>query len=544
MTRLKPAISFWLMCRRTRLTWQATWNRFHGRLLKQCSGGRNQLWMQFRKRSRGPASNSPAQQLKTIRTWLSLQPLSTLGFSMDAYQTIYGMGVFPVMRLSLGNPQALRDTIGRIEQSSGIDFTELQRQGQPYWRLASGDVSSDSDAPIGIYIAIIEEEAGSQLAIGVLPSSSEPEFLPAFLGQAKPAVNTAANSLASVNKEYGYSAFGSGWLDFQRVFDQFVQPDSELRLAMGNKATEIDEHLDVVCKSEISSIIERAPRMLVGTTELTPSAMAGQYRLELANDLSSDLARLVSKVPSAPTQSDRLLEFAFGIRLGAARDFLIEKTTALSQEPFQCEALQDLNEQISDLQAKLSYPAPPLINNFLGLRASLSGLPEDEMDIGSLLGTVALYLDKPEMFVGMAKMFLPQLEEFELVKGEPPVVVPETLMPAPGIVAYAAMSDNALGIAVGESEKSRLKRFMDAKSNGDGTFLSANYDMTAYMERMSDLREDLQYPGSGGEPEYRASNEVAEAIREVVQNMAGRSQVSLRFDRHGFAIDSRMEFSQ
>jgi len=487
---------------------------------------------------------------------LSRQGLESLGFTMEAYQTVYGMGLFPVIRLSLGSPQAFRDTIGRIEVASGIDFPELELQGQSYWRVASADLASHSNAQAGIYIAIIEESGGAHLALSIFPAEAETEYLPQFLGQSKPARSTAAGTLASVNQEYGYAAYGTGWLDFQRMFEQFVDPQSSLRRALGENASEIDEHLDAVCKAEISGLIARAPRMVVGTTELTPSAMAGQFRLELADDLASELAALVSDVPSAPAQSDRLLEFAIGIRLGAARDFLIDKATALSQQPFQCEALQGINDQASDALVKLNYPVPPLVNNFLGLRASLSEVPDRDMDIGALLGTVALYVDKPEMFVGMAQMFLPQLEEFKLVKGEPPVRLPESLMPSPEIVAYAAMSDKALGISVGQGEEAHLTRFIEARSESDGSFLSMNYDMAAYMDRIDVLGEDLRRAGvdgdttvdgefeSGANPgDYASASEVAEAIREALKNMAGRSQLSFSFDDKGFAIDSRMTFN-
>ena len=488
---------------------------------------------------------------------LSRQGLESLGFSLEAFQAVYGMGVFPVVRLSLGNAQALRDTIVRIEESSGLDFPELELQGQTYWRIYPGTLTPNSNAPAAIYIAIIEEAAGSHLAVSMFPPESEPEYLPKFLGQSKPATSTAAEALASVNSQYGYSAYGTGWLDFQRMFDQFADPASTLRMALGEHGSEIDEHLDEVCRAEISALIARAPRMIVGTTELTPSSMGGQYRLELASDLAAELAGLVSSVPPAPAESDRLLEFAIGIRLGAARDFLIDKATALSQQPFQCEALQGINEQAANALVKLNYPLPPLVNNFLGLRASLSEVPEDESDLDAFLGTAALYVDKPEMFVGMAQMFLPQLEEFKLVKGEPPVRLPESLMPAPGIVAYAAMSDRALGLSVGQGEEARLSRFLDAKSQGDGSFLSMNYDMAAYMDRIDVLGDDLRPAGADSdtivdgefesaeaEEDYIGASEVAEAVQQALRNMAGRSQLSLSFDNQGFAIDSRMEFSK
>lgn len=485
---------------------------------------------------------------------LNRQGLESLGFTMEAYQAVYGMGAFPVIRLSLGNAQALRDTIGRIQASSGVEFPQHQHQGQSYWRLSGDNDFGHDGFQAALLFAIIEEEGRAHLAIGLLPDVAEPQLLPAFLGQEKPADTTAAQQLAGLNQKYGYAPYGTGFVDFQRLFDQFADPTSLLNLALAQRGVDLAGEIDEVCRAEIRGLIARAPRMLAGTTEMTPTAMAGQYRLEMADDLANELANLVADVPSAPAVSDRLLEFALGIRIGAARDFLIRKATALSTETFECEALRGLNDSASEALVRLNTPMPPLVNNFLGIRASLSQVPEDESDLSNFKGTLALHVDKPEMFVGMAQMFLPQLEEFQLAKGDPPVRLPESLVPMPGIVAYAAMSDSALGIALGQGEDVRLTDYLEARSSGDGRFFSVNYDMTAYMERIDALSEDLRNAGLGSDDNLQGefdgakarsaqAEEIAEAIQEVMKRMAGRSQLSLRFDRHGFAVDSRMEFN-
>jgi hypothetical protein len=308
-----------------------------------------------------------------------------------------------------------------------------------------------------------------------------------------------------------------------------------------------------VCQTEIRGLIARAPRMVAGTTEWTPSTMGFQYRLALADDLASELTELVADVPAAPTQSERLLEFAFGVRIGAARDFLIRKATALSQERYECESLQGINERATEALVTLNYPMPPLVNNLLGFRASLSQVPEEGMNPSEMVGTVALHVDKPEMFVGMSQMFLPQLAEFQLEKGGPPVRLPESLIPVPDIVAFAAMSDDAIGVSVGQGEETRLLNFLETEAEHDGSFFSVNYDIAAYMDRLTEFQHMSGAMGDGimdgefeGDRDARAlrNTEMAEAFQEAFKNMAGRSELAFRFDEGGFAVDSRMQFQK
>lgn len=486
---------------------------------------------------------------------LNREGLESLGLSMDGFQVVYGMGAFPVFRVSLKDAQALREAIGRIEASSGLNFAEQQHQGQAYWNLTANIEQGHQDVPMGIYLSIIEEADQAHMAFSLFPVAAETELLPAFLGMQKPAENTAARRLAEVSNDYGYTGYGAGFMDFGLMFDQFTEPTSLVHKLLVQNGMDPDEALDQVCQDEIRAMIARAPRAVAGLTELTPSTIGLQYRLEMADDLAGELAELVSSVPAAPAQSSRLLDFAFGIRVGAARDFLIRKATALSQEQFQCESLQGLNDAASRALVKLNTPMPPLVNNFLGLRASVSSMPEDESDFDSFRGTVALHVDKPEMFVGMAQMMLPPLAEFELEKNAAPQRLPESLIPMPGIEAYAAMSDTAIGVAVGQGEQAGLLDYLDSDSEGDGSFFSVNYDMAAYMEKLEELTQSFEDSGlvddtdMNGDSEANAEaearmREIGEAMRESFRAMAGRSRFDMRFDAHGLAMDTEMTFKE
>ena len=468
--------------------------------------------------------------------------LESLGMSMQAHQVVYGLGTYPVARIELGDAQALRDTIARIEAKAGTSIPVEELGGQAYWKLGPPNGHVDQ-TPVGFYAAIIDNVEPAHLALGVLPTGAESDLLPRFLGQVKPATDTATPRLAALNREFGYTAYGTGFVDFQRLFDHFTNPESEFNRALGANSAMISEKLGEVCQAEIRALIDRAPRAVAGTTEMSRSTIGLQYRLSLADDLSSDLAKLVSNVPAAPTVSTRLVEFAFGIRFGAARDFLLRKATEFSQAQYQCEALQPISAKAAEALTLLNRPMPPLVNNFLGIRASIDGMPAGEVDPSAMAGTLALHVDKPEMFVGMAQMFLPGLEEFKLVPGDPPVPLPEGLLPMPGIVAYAAMSDSALGLSVGQGEDARLLDYLSARSANDGSFLSVNYDLAAYLERIDELTgsyyEDANFQGADGSEHGR---EVAEAMRESFRAMAGRSWMDLRFDEDGFALNSRMTF--
>jgi hypothetical protein len=164
-------------------------------------------------------------------------------------------------------------------------------------------------------------------------------------------------------------------------------------------------------------------------------------------------------------------------------------------------------------------------------------------------GMAAVHVDQPEMFVGMAQMFLPDLSELSLVPGEPPVQLPASMIPVPGVIAFAALSQDAIGLSLGEGEQAGLVDYLDEKPGPSGTFLSTSYDMAAYLDytqKMSTQIQDSDSDSADIDPahvaHYQSFMHISEAAQEAFKAFADRSQASFRFTPEGFVADSRMTF--
>ena len=464
---------------------------------------------------------------------LNRSGLESMGFDLQAEKVVYGIGAFPVIRLGLSDSAALRATILRVLNNGGITAPEQDFQGVSYWRISDGNTAEE---PAGLYVSILEDH----LAISAFPPIAETEFLPAFLGLEKPAHSDAHTRLAQLNSTHDYTHYGSGILDLHRLADQFVNPDTVTARVMTAAGAFDPATLSPACSDEIHAIIDNAPLMTMGVKELTPAAVALQYRVETPTTLAGQLMGLVSKIPVADEISDRILEFAFGMRFGPVRDFLREKVTTIVDDPYQCEHLRDLNESAAQAIVQLDEPMPPFVNNFRGVRVSLNEIMMSQESIPeNARGHLAVHVDKPEMFIGMAQMFLPDLSNLAITPGDPPVRLPESLVPVPGIVAFAAMSSDAIGIAVGEQEETSLPEFLSRDAGPEGIFLSAGYDMAAYLDYTQN--QGTQYQDQN-DPHSQAAMEIRSAASTAFREMADRSYTTLRFTGDGFVADNKMTF--
>jgi len=470
---------------------------------------------------------------------LNRSGLESLGFDLQSNRVFYGMGAFPVARIGLSDAKALKSTVQRVLAHAGIQAPEQNFQGHAYWRFVA-DTSSDhtrAAVDLGVYAAILEDH----FVLGIYPVSEEKNFLPLFLGLKKPAASDAEKRLLTVNRQYGFTPYFTGLLDLQLLANEFLQPDSLLVTIMNQAGAKSLSGLSQECKSEIRGIISHAPRLVAGTTELTPDSVGVQYIVETAPELAKQLTDLVTDVPPVDMVSARMVEFSFGLKPGPLRDFLRDKMMAITQAPYQCEHLQKLNADAADALAKLNRPMPPLVNNFRGLRVSLSHLNILHSIPEEIEGLMAFHVEQPEMFVGMAQMFLPDLSSLKLVKGNPPQQIPSSLIPIANVVAYAALSDNAIGISIGAGEEKGLASYLEQKAGTDGSFMSLNYDTAAYLDLTQGMTKKWQHAARSDQPPA-AAEEIAKAVRDTYKAVAGRSRLNLRFTEHGLVIDNRVTF--
>jgi hypothetical protein len=472
---------------------------------------------------------------------LSREGLAGLGIDINSNKVVYGMEVFPVFRIGLSDPSALRALIDRVQQKAGVVTTELDHQGVKYWRLTD---ETSGDLPAGVYVAILE----NHLAMSVFPLMLEDELLPALLGLELPSDSDASAKLAGLNQKHGYTPYGTGILEVQELTEFFLNPGSMIGRVMAASGESTIDNLGPECTGEIRGLVSHMPRMVAGTTDLTVKSIAYQYRLETDASLAGELAQLVAEIPAVESVSERLFELSFGMRLGRVRDFLRAKAQSVIDSPFQCEHFQELNTGASEAMTQLDQPMPPLVNNFQGLRLAMSELVMSSAMPEKVSGLLAIHVDKPEMFVGMAQMFLPNLSELQLTPGGEPVALPADLVPMPETVSFAAMSDSAIGLSVGAGEESGLQPFLGQEAGPEGTFLSVNYDISAYMEytnRFQDYDTDAGFPDTGdeaGDQHAQAALDLAKAMEEAFSAVADRSHSSFRFRPDGLVIDGAMTF--
>jgi hypothetical protein len=409
---------------------------------------------------------------------MSRQGLAELGLDSAGSFAIYGQGVLPVARLQISDPQTLNATIARIEANSGKSFPKQSLGGVDYYE--GGDHE-------GVFIASIQQD---HLVLAILPTQVKDAMLPQVLGLEKPAQSIAESGrLEQANEEFGLLPWGTLLVDSVRFMDLVFSDESEAARALFAK-----ERVDLTpqCVAEYRELAGVMPRIVSGYTSISETEVQQYGLFELRSDIAAGLSVIKAAIPGLDDIQDSMFYFAMGMDLLKAKEITAQQMAAVRADPYQCEGLAQINADAERADLQINQPLPPFVANIRGLRLNVT-----EADIGganpSAKGQAMVAMNNPQLVLGMAQAFVPQLAELKIGMDGEPVALPAGLSPVPLEAPHVAMVDAGIGFSIGEGQQNDLKSFLTADTSSDAPFISVGYDaaaIAAYQKSIMSLVED------------------------------------------------------
>jgi hypothetical protein len=381
-----------------------------------------------------------------VRTRDTIEKWGEVGLGPKARAAIYGVGLLPVARLELLDPDAFRAMLTRIEQKGGQSFATT-RIGEQEVRTFGGEDM------LGL-IAI----EGRHLVIALVPAKADEALKRRVLGLDRPAKSLAdSGALADFNKTRGYLPYGSGYVDTHRLVALFAE---------AAKTGDIDpaKEFDETCRTEFDALATKAPMLAFGYTKFDSSNMTVNMRLDLEPALAKSLGALATPLPGNAS-TDALIDFAFALPILRGRDFLVAQADAVEKAPFRCKLLASMNQGMAEMKQKLDQVIPPPVADLSGARLTISHFSWAPGAAGSMgtpdvAGTLVVGSANPSFLVNLAKLTSPALTAIDIGVDGKPVALPDAALP-PQIAGKAdihvAMGAKALGVALGKDEAPKLQ---------------------------------------------------------------------------------------
>src|SRR5690348_4180192 len=406
-----------------------------------------------------------ADEMSAIRTPQQLE--QTTGFSQQARFAFYGIGLAPVARIELADPDAFRGLIARIEKSIGQPFAIARLDNQDYWNVGG---ASDK---LHLLLAI---EPDKQLVATLAPADADPALLKQLLGLSKPE-HSAADRLADIDGARGYTDYGSGYLDLPKLLARLSDPNDPVTKAYAAALGAPAPGSDPSCPAEFASIGAQVPLASFGTEQFEADHVRASLDVSLSAPLRTMLAGLEQPVPGMAAKSDgSLFDLVLALPLRKIQAFWQARAQAVAAHPYTCPTLAPLNEGFKAMAAGLQQQMPPEAASLLGLRVVLDNLvlgggPASAPQIAARAQVAST---DPDALLQEAQKNLPQLAITPVKADGKPIAVtlPPQLQSLAGGASqgWIAADQHSIGIAIGNGEEGKLASMLAADA-GDGSAL-------------------------------------------------------------------------
>lgn len=472
--------------------------------------------------------------LQEFGTLLSIEGLRSIGIERDSTAVLYGVGLQPVLRMTLSDGDLFEAAIARIEEKAKGSMTVATIDGQSY-RYAGDDDGR-------VIIAVI----GDEFVLSLVPTNLSDNLLKSVLGLALPSSNMAdSGRLRKIIDDYGLLTHSVGLVDFERIVATFLDDQTgvnqELLALMKYDGSELSD----VCKAEIREMSGIAPRIVTGYTEMSVDRFVSNTILEVRDDISAGLATLTAPVPGLGSDQGGLFAFGMSMNLLALREFYESRLDAIEADPYECDLFADLQAGAAQGRDALNQPIPPVVYGFKGFLAVIEDIegmdlannrPPTSADVRVLVTT-----DDAAGLLAMGAMFSPEIAGLDIKPDGEPVRFESDQLAGVVDAAYVAMTDNALALSIGEGTETRLGDMLSATVNKPHPFVSMEMDAARYYDFIAQTMK------LDDDEEDKMPAELKEAIGEimvVVGEMFSRMTFQVHFTERGIEFPSTIELAE
>ncbi len=463
-----------------------------------------------------------------IGSLMSLEGLRNAGITRESTSVLYGNGLMPVFRMNVFDADAFNAAIAGIEKEAGSAMSTAS--------IGDADYRYHDFDQIRLIIATI----GDMAVITMAPVSFDEDQLSSMLGLTPPSESLAeSGTLAQIASEYGYTEELIGYMDFQGMVNTFLDKPGAMDAAVFDAFGFTVPDVGDVCEAEYKEIAAIMPRIVTGYESINGDQAKSSAVFELRSDLAEGLSKVVGSVPGMGTDPGGLFAMGMAVNSLAFREFYEARLDAMESDPFECPNLQELQQGVMAGRAALNQPVPPMVYDFKGFMMVVEDV--EGLDIAnkipptSIDAHVLLAMDNAQALLAMGAMMNPMLASLNVEPDGKPVAIDTAAMMLPVESAWIAMTENAIGVAMGEGGDAALPKIMGAEINDPAPFFSMAMDAASYFQMIETAMQAQPVPTN---EEEAAAQRAAAAVMQAMSGLYDRVSFDMYFTDRGIEIRS------
>lgn len=384
--------------------------------------------------SESPWAKVASTLLDEVRAQKTTKWWQTVGFAPGGRFALYGLSMWPVLRLEVANADTVNKTVQRYLELAQMPV-QPSRQGEwTVWQLGFGAGA--------VVIAVSAREA----VVSAMPAQLLPKAMPWLLGTQKPERSLADDGvLPQLMGRHAFLPYFVGVFDLQAAMTIFsgraTGPAKELSDALSVPAL-------AGCAKDIDRLAALTPRMAFGYHRLDDKQFSGGLVIEMPPDIATALNRLVATSPGItwPVPGKPLFAMSAAIDIKNGLGLLDEIGKNIALQPFTCGALAELNDAGREMRQLAASPLPPIITGLHGVSMVLT---DATLEPVNLVGHVLAVGEGLDTLPGMLAL-IPGMGGISLKADGTPSPLPVEQLGLPWAKsAHAALRGDRLTVAIG-----------------------------------------------------------------------------------------------
>lgn len=369
--------------------------------------------------------------------------VKTFGLADEVRGYFYTLGLLPVLKLEVANPQAIWDLLDKNEKETGFVHQEGQL-GDLTYRIYPITTNVN-----GKSINLVVAESKGILTVTIGGNLVSEDLLAIALGLEKPSKSLADTTIISdIVKQHKFSDASVGFINNIEIIKGLTSKDGN---QLAKQLTEFTKEEGQnpfamlqtdVCKQEFNSIAQNWPRTVFGYTQMDinkdESTLGFSAVIESKNQaILGALKALRGYIPNYTQNFDNnVIATSIGLDISKLSSSLTAVLADLTTPSYQCAPLADIQYQIETSQQSLA-----MLGMGANMAAGVKGISgaifdysisenNDQAQLDSFDSLLAIHVDNPVAIFNSLKMFVPQLHQVQLTNNGPAVSL-KNLFPTP-----------------------------------------------------------------------------------------------------------------
>lgn len=392
-----------------------------------------------------------------------------LGFKHNGQWIMYGLGVWPVLRVEVADANKLRAILADAVKTLNMPIVE-QRQldGVPYWVASKNGLSGIA--------SVTKHDA----IVALVPTASLADSLPIVLGT-KPVAHSLRDSgeIGKVTQSHHLTQNLVAYLDSHRVVEALERKDAFATTSVFSAPA---------CHADYERIADAVPRLVFGYEKLDANGFLGSFVADLAPDIAKRMAALHTAMPSPPDVSKALLSIViaadFDTGIANARAWM----QALVDHPFECPAFAESKSLFAMGLEAVNKAIPAELHGLKGGELVVDDASEKPPS-GS--GYLVVAGDQVAMMLSQWLQKIPGLGGMNVAPDGQPVELPVAMLGIEGVrSAHLAMHTGRVAIAVGDRSKTEVSTALAAPNAAHSPLAVLTWDIAKFMKQVPSLVKD------------------------------------------------------